>query len=107
MRIGKLLLAAFTILMLMSLGGAQFYAAPFLMPALCFAFRSSGRWARAGFAFLAGVLGLETGWLVCYSTVGEQTVPMWIAMTLGFSVPILLFYLPLAKKLPDVRGRVL
>lgn len=91
--IGKLLIAAFTMLMLMSLGGGQFVTAPFLLPALWWAFRSSGRWGRAGLAFLAGLMGLEFGWLIAYSIADERPVPMWFATVLGFVGTVGIFYL--------------
>src|SRR5688572_33249426 len=67
----KRLIVAVTLLLLTSHGGAMI-AAPFLVPALWWAHRSSGRLARAGLALLAGLVMAEVGWLVAYSISGER-----------------------------------
>lgn len=88
--VAKLLLAALAVLLLMSMG-AQFYAAPVLLPALWFAARSSKGWAAAGFTFAAALLMTEIGWLIAYLIVREQQPWIIVGPVLGFSSTIAFF----------------
>jgi hypothetical protein len=97
----KRLIVAVTLLLLMSMGGAT-VAAPFLVPALWWAYRSSGKWARTGLALLGGLVMAEVGWLLAYSIAGERQPFILAIPSLCFVGTMVLFGLRgRASTVPD------
>jgi hypothetical protein len=80
-----------TLLGLADPGGAQFYAAPILVPALLWATVSSRTWAACVFTFLAALLMSEVGWLVAFTTTGESQPLYSLWPALGFASTVIVF----------------
>jgi hypothetical protein len=77
-RVARIVIAVATMVLLTGMGGEAIVAAPILVPALWWAARSSGRWAAAGFTFLAALVMAEVGWFVVYTSAGEAQ--LWITI---------------------------
>lgn len=75
----KVLLAAATLVLLTSVGGAAAYAAPITFPLLFLTSRSS-RTSLEGllWAVLAAATALETGWVLTFLAMGETAPWIWL-----------------------------
>lgn len=88
----KVLLFIISVPILMSMG-AQFYAAPVLLPAFWWAAKSSNSWGFALFTFLAAWLMALLGWVAAYLTVREAQPWIVVGPVLGFLGTITMFSL--------------
>jgi hypothetical protein len=90
--VARFVIAGGTMFLLMGWGEA-IVAAPFLLPALWWAYRSSRRWHRAGFALLAGLVMAEVGGLPAYLMTRESSALVYVGPSLGFAGTIALLVL--------------
>jgi hypothetical protein len=74
----KVTLAAFTILCLLSIGGAMLFAAPVLVPLHVFVATRSGPVGAGAWALLAGLSIGEITLFATYSLVGEVQPFIWL-----------------------------
>jgi hypothetical protein len=75
----KVLLAAATLFLLTSVGGAAAYASPITLPVLFLVARSSRQTAEGLlWAVLAAGSALETGWVLTYLAMGETAPWIWL-----------------------------
>jgi hypothetical protein len=73
----KVLLAAATLFLLTSVGGAAAYASPITLPVLFLVARSSRQTAEGLlWAVLAAGSALETGWVLTYLAMGDSAVDL-------------------------------
>lgn len=86
----KFVIAGVTLLGLVD-QGAQFIAAPLLLPALWWAARSSERWGATGFTLLAALLMAEVGWLLAYGTTQEAQPWILVWPSVAFTLTIVFF----------------
>jgi hypothetical protein len=81
--VGRTVVAALTLLLLVSMGGAIF-ASPILLPLLFIAAVRSGRPGRAMFSFLGGLVAAEVAWAGVYVVSGEPDVVIWAGPLMAF-----------------------
>lgn len=83
--LAKVVLVLFSLLVLASIGGAAAPAAPFLIPLLWIAARSSSHaWQRWLYSVLAGGIAFEAMWIAMYSVAGGNVseltwIPIFVA----------------------------
>jgi len=73
----KVVLAAITVLLFTSIGGA-FVALPALVPFHVLAARSSGRFGRAAWCSVSATGTAMAAWAATYLLVGEQKPHIWL-----------------------------
>jgi hypothetical protein len=73
----RVVLAAVTVVLLTSMGGAAIFTSPVLLPLLFVAAVRSGRPGRIVFSLLAGIVAAELVWAAVLWTAGETPIIIW------------------------------
>src|SRR5437867_9453057 len=94
----KIAITVVTMVLLTGMGGEAIVAAPALVPALWWAARSSGAWARPGLTVLAALVMTEVGWFLAYTAGGEARPSIVLGPALGAALTITIFFFTLRSR---------
>ena len=96
----KVVLAAITVLLFTSIGGA-FVALPALVPFHVLAARSSGRFGRAAWCSVSATGTAMAAWAATYLLVGEQKPHIWLVPLVVLALATTFIY-RLSAPLPEL-----